>query len=125
MSTQLMVFMAMVILMIIIVYVFSKWFHWNATKDLYLTEAERSLFTRGYVFVNLWNLENLQEYANEIGVYFTREDYAKIIKMIKDDFTPENGISKGLIVTYMHIYRLEKARESEQPPQQIWGEFQI
>jgi hypothetical protein len=74
-----------------------------------LTEGERDLFNRGYIFTTLWKLEDLRQYARELGVYFTHEDYANIIRMIRVDFDPENGLSKGQIITYMHIYIQQNA----------------
>lgn len=66
--------------------------------------AERAMFDRGYVLVGVWNIKDLQRYAGEMGVYFTRVDYGNIIKLVKDNFDEKEGITKDTIVSWMKYY---------------------
>jgi hypothetical protein len=71
---------------------------------LNLDRGDIALMNKGYVFGTVWTMKHLQRYANEIGVVFTIEDYAKIIKLVKDDFKEDEGINKSILLTTMRIY---------------------
>lgn len=71
---------------------------------LNLDPGDITLMRKGYIFGSIWTMQHLRQYAQEIGVVFTIEDYAKIIKHLKDDFKESEGINKGIILNTMRIY---------------------
>ena len=62
------------------------------------------LMHSGAVFAGLWTMGDLKRYASELGVYFTIEDYANIIKCVKDNFKIDDGINREIIVNCMKLY---------------------
>lgn len=70
----------------------------------HLNAKEIATMKRGYLFGGLWTMKHLHAYAKELDVYFTFEDYAWIIKHVKDDFKEDAGINKAIIITAMKSY---------------------
>lgn len=99
-------------------------FHKPQDKPEGFDDWENAMFKKGYIFVSLWTIKDLQYYAEEIGFHLTVEDYARIIKMIKDDFKKDQGINKDLITNVIRVYvayHAEKNFRLNQPIQNVWG----
>lgn len=87
-----------------IISLMKMWQNFKDEEKTCLTQPEIDMLNQGYVFSFVWQIKHLEAIATELGYVFSKIDYIRIVKLIKDDFDPKEGINKDVIKMNMRIY---------------------